>query len=77
MKCFLCSNKLSQGYLCKTHAEELKRMLDMKLNLIEEPEWKHHCCLCGEYEQRKMVEYGSYAYFCDKDILDEWGRYYK
>jgi len=76
MKCFLCSTKLDLGYLCKAHAEELKRMLDLKINLIEKPEWKHHCDLCGEYKHRKMVEYGSYAYFCDKDILEEWGIYH-
>lgn len=50
-------------------------MLDLKINLIERPEWRHHCSLCGEYEHRKMVEYGSYVYFCDKDILEEWGIY--
>jgi hypothetical protein len=50
-------------------------MLDMKINLIEKPERKQHCSLCGEYERRKMVEYRSYAYFCDKDILEEWGNY--
>lgn len=76
MKCFLCSNKLSLGYLCEEHAKELKHMLDEKTNLIEKPQWEHHCSLCGEYEGRRMVEYKSYAYFCDKDILEEWRNYH-
>lgn len=77
MKCFLCSKQLEVVCLCKTHADELKQMLDMNINLIKKPEWKHHCSLCGEYEHRKMIEYKSYAYFCDKDILEEWRNYHK
>ena len=66
MKCFLCSKALDIGYLCKAHAGELKRMLDVKTNLIEKPEWKHHCSLCGEYVDIKMVDYQSVHIFVIK-----------
>jgi hypothetical protein len=77
MECFICSQKLENGYLCEAHAKELKKMLDMKVGLIAKPEWLHHCCICGEYDKRKIIEYRPVGYFCDKDILDECEKYNK
>lgn len=80
MQCFLCLDEVKSGNFCKKHAEALRRMLDEKSNLVEKPEWEHHCRLCGAYAGCKIIKYKNYGpygyeyyvYFCDKDILEEW-----
>jgi hypothetical protein len=74
-ECFVCSKELEDRYLCEAHAKELKRRLDNKIGLISNPAWPHHCCICGEYENLKIIEFRPNGYFCDKDILDEYKKY--
>ncbi len=77
MECFICKQKIDNGYLCEMHANELKEMLDNKVKTFENPDWKYHCLICGEHQERVIVEYPNAGYFCDKDIIEEWERYNK
>jgi len=74
MECFVCSEKLNQGYLCRKHSEELKKMLEKREGIINSPNWKHHCLICGEHKGKVIVEYPQVGYFCDTDICEEWNR---
>lgn len=85
-RCFLCLSESNFGSnFCQKHVEELKCMLDEKTNLVEKPEWEHHCRLCGASEESKIIRYKNrgpdgyeyYIYFCDKDTLEEWRKYHK
>ena len=71
MECYICRKRLEKGYLCKKHCNELKEMLDRKENIIENPTFAHHCLICGEFEDRIIIEYPSVGPFCNKDLEDE------
>jgi hypothetical protein len=71
MQCFVCGKKIEEGYLCNEHIQELKKMLLNERNVIKNPDFKHHCLICGEYKERVIIEYPSVGYFCDQDIETE------
>jgi len=75
MECFICSKAIGCGYLCEQHARELKDMLENKIGVIETPDWRHHCLICGEHKNRIIIEYPSAGYFCDEDICEEWRKW--
>jgi hypothetical protein len=50
-------------------------MLDKKVGVVETPDFKHHCSICGEFEKRIIIEYPSVGYFCNIDIEEENERY--
>lgn len=77
LKCFICSAEIKKGYLCKKHADELYEMLVNKKNIVSNPDWRYHCQLCGEFQNRIIIEYPSQGPFCDKDIIEEWESYHK
>jgi len=74
MECFICSKRIEKGYLCKDHANKLYEKLKNREGKIESPTWKNHCSICGEHENRTIIEYPPHGYFCDKDIIEEWNR---
>lgn len=74
MECFVCGKKLEGSYLCKEHSQKLKDMLKCNIGKVENPNFKHHCSICGEYLNRIIIEYPSVGYFCDKDIIEEWNK---
>jgi predicted nucleic acid-binding Zn ribbon protein len=75
MQCFVCGKALDKGYLCKEHSQKLKRMLDKKVGVVENPDFRHHCSICGEFKERVIIEYPSVGYFCNVDIEEENERY--
>ena len=77
MECYICSERLTDGYLCEKHAMELKSMLDCKKNIVLNPDSRHHCSLCGEFENRIIVKYPNAGYFCNIDIEEEIRKYTK
>ena len=60
-----------EGYLCKKHALELKEMLVQKKGIVKNPDMRHHCLICGKYQDRVIIDYPSVGYFCDQDIEEE------
>lgn len=68
MECFICGKKIQQGYFCDEHLKELKEMLYLEKNIIKNPNERHHCMICGEYQDRVIIEYPNVGYICDKDI---------
>ena len=75
MQCFICAQKLVEGFLCKKHSAELHKMLELRLGVIDNPKMTHHCLICGEYRDRIIIEYHSVGYFCGRDIEEENNRY--
>jgi len=75
MECFVCSMELNEGYLCEKHAKILVEMLEKSDGIVEMPQWIDHCLICGQYEDRVIVEYPNCGCFCNKDIWAEWDRY--
>jgi hypothetical protein len=73
--CFICNKITEQVYLCELHANELYKMLKNKERVIENPDWKVHCLICGEYENRIIVDYPNAGPFCDKDIIESKNSY--
>lgn len=77
MECYICSKDLGKGFLCEEHALELKEILDKRVAVIENPNQKCHCHICGEHEGRIIVVYKNYLYICDKDINEALENYSK
>lgn len=75
MKCFICSKEINNGYLCGEHANELYNMLEQRKGVINTPDWRHHCLICGEFKERVILDYPQCGLFCDVDIIEEWKRY--
>lgn len=74
-ECYACGKKIQNGYLCKEHAFELRSMLENNDSVIEHPDHRYHCIICGEYEDRKIVYYKGLIFICDKDIEEEFTNY--
>lgn len=74
LECFICTKEISEGHLCDEHSEELYTMLKNESGIVQSPDWRHHCHICGRFEDRKIVEHPS-GYFCDKDIIPEYRRF--
>jgi predicted nucleic acid-binding Zn ribbon protein len=74
MECYVCGKSLEMGFLCEEHARILLVMLEKGEGEVHDPTWKHHCLICGEYKDRRIVEYPDAGYFCDRDIREEWNR---
>lgn len=68
MECFICGKALTEGYLCKQHAKELHSMLKDKRGIVCNPDFRHHCAICGEFKNRIIVEYKGVGFFCELDI---------
>ena len=75
MECFICSKKLTEGHLCKEHATELINLVYDTENSELNNDWKKHCAICGEYENRIIIEYKNVGYFCEECIKEEIKRY--
>lgn len=75
-KCFICDTPLSKDgiNLCKEHTIAALEVLytgkykDKNYNIIENPEFKHHCGICGEWENRTIINYPEWLFLCEKDI---------
>lgn len=68
MECFICALEVNHSYLCKTHAELLYNMILENIGVIESPDWKYHCAICGEHENRRIIELRDGGYFCSECI---------
>lgn len=71
MECFVCGKHIEEGCLCKEDSELLYNVLHSQDNIINNPDFRHHCSICGEYENRIIIEYKS-VYYCDIDIEEEY-----
>ncbi len=74
LKCFICSKEISEGRFCDEHSKQLYTMLKDDSNIVQSPDGRHHCHICGRFEDREIVEH-PFGYFCDKDIIPEYRRY--
>ena len=68
-KCYIC-NQATNGYICKEHTKLLKKLFEDKVDVISTPEWKHHCVICGEHEERLIIDYEG-VLLCNICIDDE------
>lgn len=75
MKCYVCSKKVKHSYLCKEHADLLYEMLMTNTGKIDSPDWRYHCSICGEHENRVIIDLPNSGFYCDIDIIDAQQRY--
>lgn len=66
-KCMICSKILNTEsiYLCENHTFELNRSLKNESIVISEPSEREHCQICGEYEDRRIINYMNWFYACN------------
>ena len=69
LKCFICSEPTNENYLCQEHCNELYKMFINRINIIEKPEFKHHCMICREFQKRIIINYHIWCFIYDKDIF--------
>jgi hypothetical protein len=77
MECYVCGKNTTGQELCLEHVKILVTMLTKGEGVISHPDWRNHCAICGEFENRIIVEYPLIGYFCNKDILEIADRYQK
>jgi hypothetical protein len=75
MACFICNKESKNVYLCEEHVKELYANLVNGQGRVEEPSFSHHCNICGEYENRIIIEHSDNGYFCDIDIIEAYKTY--
>jgi hypothetical protein len=75
MECFICGKVINEGYLCKEHSELLHNMLKSKEGVVNTPDSRHHCSICGKYEDRVIIEFPYAGYFCNIDIEEQYEIY--
>ena len=87
-KCIICNNKTKFQYivLCKEHTQSAidayngKSVGGKTYLLFKNPEFKHHCCKCGEFENRVIVYYPEWLLLCNiciKEAADKYGLEFK
>lgn len=74
MKCHICSKKINKAFLCQDCCREGVEHLKNNIDIIENPDWRYHCLICGEYKDRKIVDFPS-GPICDKCIHEELENY--
>jgi len=69
-KCVICEKELYKKkiYLCEEHTE--KALEIMQNETIKNPKHEHHCAICGEWQNRIIINYPEWLYLCDKCIND-------
>jgi hypothetical protein len=77
MVCFICNKESKHVHLCEEHAKELYANLVNGQRRVVEPSFSHHCNICGEYENRIIIEQSDNGYFCDIDIIEAYMAYSK
>ena len=70
LKCYHCGESATSNthYLCFECLKKLEIML-VDGKIIENPSFIHHCVVCGEYENRKIID--SMIPICDKCVVEE------
>lgn len=66
--CYICGEPLTiEGvWLCKEHAHFLKIGFESGWpGLIKNPEFAHHCMICGEWENRQILYPENEAPYCN------------
>lgn len=74
MECYICSTETSGTFLCEDCCSKGLDYLRNKVNIIKNPDWRYHCLLCGEYDDRIIVNFSS-GPVCDQCILGELEKY--
>lgn len=61
-------------FLCKEHTIEALEVLytgvfqNKKYDIYDKPEFKHHCGICGEWENRIIINFPGWLFLCDRCI---------
>ena len=76
-KCIICNVKLvhSGVFLCERHTNKLEDNYKTEENIITTPTFKEHCMICGEWENRIIINYPEWNYICNvclKNALDNY-----
>lgn len=70
-KCYICETELdvSGVFICRTHTVELYKILSNEITIkdaiIINPEFIQHCHICGEYENRVIINHPEWFYICN------------
>lgn len=66
-KCIICDKELtSKGvFLCESDTLKLYYKLNTKLDIINNPTFKEHCMICGEWENRVIINFPTWNYTCN------------
>jgi hypothetical protein len=72
--CLICKKALEEQkeiYLCREHTLAAQEVLvsgkyqDREYGVYTNPEFKHHCNICGEWEGRVIINYPEWNLLCD------------
>lgn len=74
-ECYVCGKKLSNGYLCDDHILELVQMLNLNVDVMKEHDFRHHCIICGQFEERKIIYYKGLTFICSVCIDEHKNKY--
>lgn len=75
-KCFICDKPLEaiDVFLCKKHTIIALEVLltgvykGEKYKIYENSQYMQHCGICGEWENRIIINYPKWNYLCDRCI---------
>lgn len=80
-KCIICNIPLEfKGiYLCEIHTQELTNISHNKGKfqsiILYNPSFNEHCMLCGEWEDRIIINHPDWNYICDKCLFEAQTKY--
>lgn len=70
MECYVCSKKLDKEYLCEQCVNLILKMLEANTHVISNPKWENHCLICGEYEDRVIIDVPNCGPICGKCLSE-------
>lgn len=76
--CYICNEQVTVKdiWLCKEHAFNLNRHFESGFCLIKKPEFANHCMICGEWENRIILQIPDNAPYCNVCIDNAINAYY-
>lgn len=66
-KCIICDKELIENgiLLCESHTFQLYEIISNNQDTITNPSLREHCMICGEWDNRVIVNFPSWNYICN------------
>jgi hypothetical protein len=74
LECNVCSKETSETFLCKDCCNQGLEYIESNKQIIENADWRYHCMICGEFEDRLIVNFPE-GPICNRCINEAFERY--
>ncbi len=67
-RCIICDSELRHSgiFICEHHTNVLNNFLEKSISekIIKNPTFKNHCMICGEWENKIIINHPHWNFVC-------------